>query len=72
MKRQRRVNQGYYSYTIAEIHQTTTISKRGLSMKAKIIRALIAALITGTLLLAGTAPYGRPGINNSTILVSDN
>jgi hypothetical protein len=30
-------------------------------MKSKIVRALIAALITGTLLLAGTAGYGSPG-----------
>lgn len=33
-------------------------------MKAKIIRAIAAALITGTLLLAGTAAYGPPGTNS--------
>ena len=31
-------------------------------MKSKIIRALVAALVIGTLLLAGTAPYGPPGV----------
>jgi hypothetical protein len=40
-------------------------------MKAKLIRALIAALITGTLLLAGTAPYGRPGISDATMIIGN-
>jgi hypothetical protein len=31
-------------------------------MKSKIIRALAAALVIGALLLAGTAPYGPPGV----------
>lgn len=31
-------------------------------MKTKIVRALAAALVIGTLLLAGTAPYGPPGV----------
>jgi hypothetical protein len=30
-------------------------------VKHKIVRALAAALVIGTLLLAGTAPYSRPG-----------
>ncbi len=33
-------------------------------MKSKIVRALAAALLIGTLLMAGTAPYGRPGISS--------
>ena len=36
-------------------------------MKAKIVRAIAAALITGTLLLAGTAAYGPPGTNTVVI-----
>lgn len=32
-------------------------------MRTKIAKALIAALIAGTLLIAGTAPYGPPGTN---------
>jgi hypothetical protein len=34
--------------------------------KAKIISALAAALVIGTLLLAGTAPYGPPGVRSAT------
>jgi hypothetical protein len=34
---------------------------RSLSMKTRITRALIAALVAGTLLLAGTAGFGPPG-----------
>jgi hypothetical protein len=34
------------------------------SMKSKIIQALAAALVIGTLLLAGTAPYGPPGVRS--------
>ena len=30
-------------------------------MKTRIVRALIAALVAGTLILAGTAGFGPPG-----------
>lgn len=40
-------------------------------MKTKLVRALIAALIAGTLLVAGTAPYGRPGINSTTQIIGN-
>ena len=30
-------------------------------MKSRIARALVAALVAGTLILAGTAGYGPPG-----------
>ncbi len=33
-------------------------------MKNKIVRALAAALVIGTLLLAGPAPYGPPGVRS--------
>ncbi len=33
-------------------------------MRTKIVKALIAALVAGTLLLAGTAPYCPPGTNS--------
>jgi hypothetical protein len=36
-------------------------------MRSKIVRALAAALVIGTLLLAGTAPYGPPGVRGSII-----
>jgi hypothetical protein len=36
---------------------------RSLTMKTRIIRALIAALVAGTLILAGTAAAGPPGTN---------
>jgi hypothetical protein len=36
-------------------------------MKSRIARALVAALVAGTLLLAGTAGFGPPG---SGIIVS--
>jgi hypothetical protein len=36
-------------------------------MKSKIVRAVAVALLLGTLLMAGTAPYGRPGIPNAPI-----
>ncbi len=39
-------------------------------MKSKIVRALAAALVIGTLLLAGTAPYGPPGVRSAAPLVS--
>ncbi len=35
-------------------------------MKSKLIRAVVAALITATLLLAGSAGYGLPGGNSPT------
>ena len=35
-------------------------------MKSKLIRALAAALVIGTLLLAGTAPYGPPGVRSAS------
>lgn len=34
-------------------------------MKSKLIRAIAAALITGTLLLAGSAAYGPPGTSRT-------
>ena len=37
-------------------------------MKSKIIRALAAALVIATLLLAGTAPYGPPGIRGADLV----
>jgi hypothetical protein len=37
-------------------------------MKTKIARALAAALVIGTLLLAGTAPYGPPGVRSISFL----
>ena len=36
-------------------------------MKSRIVRALVAALVAGTLILAGTAGFGPPG---SGIIVS--
>jgi hypothetical protein len=30
-------------------------------MRTKIVRAIVAALIAGTLLIAGAAPYADPG-----------
>jgi hypothetical protein len=36
-------------------------------MKSKIARALAAALVIGTLLLAGTAPYGPPGVRSISV-----
>ena len=41
-------------------------------MKSKLIRALAAALVIGTLLLAGTAPYGPPGVRSSSSLSAGN
>jgi hypothetical protein len=38
-------------------------------MKTKIVRALAAAVVIGTLLLAGTAPYGPPGVRYSVSIV---
>ena len=38
-------------------------------MKTKIVRALAAALVIGTLLLAGTAPYGPPGVRHASTTV---
>ena len=45
------------------------LQKEVVSMKSKIVRALIAALVAGTLLLAGTAPYGRPGLSSTISIV---
>jgi hypothetical protein len=39
------------------------------SMKRKLITALAAALVIGTLLLAGTAPYGPPGVRSKSTMV---
>ena len=39
-------------------------------MKTKIVRALAAALVIGTLLLAGTAPYGPPGVRSASTLTT--
>jgi hypothetical protein len=33
-------------------------------MKTRLLRALAAALVAGTLLLASTAPYGPPDTNS--------
>ena len=38
-------------------------------MKTRLVRALIAALVTGTLLLAGAAPYGPPGVSGASLSV---
>lgn len=38
-------------------------------MKTKIVRALIAALVAGTLLIAGAAPYGPPGVRSGSALL---
>jgi hypothetical protein len=40
-------------------------------MKSKLIRALVAAMITATLILAGNAGYGLPG-GDSVIAFSGN
>jgi hypothetical protein len=37
-------------------------------MKSKLMRAFAAALVIGTLLLAGTAPYQAPGPRNMITL----
>jgi hypothetical protein len=39
-------------------------------MKRKIIQALAAALVIGTLLAAGTAPYGPPGVRSKSSMVA--
>lgn len=39
-------------------------------MKTKIIRAIAAALVIGGLLLAGTAPYGPPGVRGANLTLS--
>jgi len=41
-------------------------------MRTRIVRAIVAALIAGTLLIAGAAPYGDPGVMNSSPVVSGN
>lgn len=38
-------------------------------MKSKLIRALVAALIAGTLILAGSAGYGPPGTNGALLSI---
>jgi len=43
---------------------------RSLKMKTRILRALVAALVAGTLLLAGTAGYGLPGTNGAALSVN--
>ena len=40
-------------------------------MKSKLIRALAAALVIGTLLLAGTAPYGPPGVRSVSTSIGE-
>jgi hypothetical protein len=37
-------------------------------MRKKILRALAAALVVGTLTLAATAPYGAPGTRKGSSL----
>lgn len=37
-------------------------------MKTRIMRAIAAALVVGGLLLAGTAPYGPPGVRGVAVL----
>ncbi|HWQ11464.1 MAG TPA: hypothetical protein VNL77_01620 [Roseiflexaceae bacterium] len=39
-------------------------------MRTKILRALAAALVVGTLALAATAPYGAPGTRGPSSLSS--
>lgn len=39
-------------------------------MKTKIMRAIAAALVIGGLLLAGTAPYGPPGVRGASLTLS--
>lgn len=39
-------------------------------MKTKVVRALIAALVAGTLLIAGTAPYAPPGVRGASLLTA--
>ena len=39
-------------------------------MKTKIIRALAAALVIGTLLTAATAPFGPPGVRSVSTSVA--
>lgn len=34
-------------------------------MKSRIIRALMVAIVAGLLAVAGTAPYGQPGVWSS-------
>lgn len=41
-------------------------------MKAKIARAVAVALFITTLLLAGAAPYGQPGLSGDTITAVGN
>lgn len=38
-------------------------------MKSKLIRAVVAALIAGTLILAGSAGYGPPGTNSAQLSI---
>jgi hypothetical protein len=39
-------------------------------MKTKLIRALAAALVIGTLLTAATAPYGPPGVRKGSASIT--
>jgi hypothetical protein len=39
------------------------------NMKRRIMSALAAALVIGTLLMAGTAPYGPPGVRKASISI---
>ena len=41
-------------------------------MKAKIVRALAAALVIGTLLMAGTSVYGPPGVRGAVVHFAGN
>jgi hypothetical protein len=43
--------------------------KGGSTMKSKLVRAFAAALVIGTLLLAGTAPFGAPRTDRAVIVV---
>jgi hypothetical protein len=36
------------------------------NMKRKLMSALAAAIVIGTLLMAGTAPYGPPGVRKAS------
>jgi hypothetical protein len=38
-------------------------------MRSKILRAIAAALVVGTLAMAATAPYGAPGTRKASLTV---
>lgn len=46
--------------------------EKRLSMRTRIVRAIVAALIAGALLIAGAAPYADPGLMNSPGVAAGN